>query len=265
MRSLFNESIVAVLTAMLFLSVAMAQDGQQGGNVLFNKLNNGPGGPAPRHDLSGSWAGPVQAQLGDVPAMTPLGKQLFSANRPERQFDVKQTNDNFVKTCDPMGFPYNVVYEIRGIAFGTMPDRILVLSQMQRVWREVWMDGRELPKNVGGTEKGSPDPRYYGYSVGHWEGDNTLVIETTGLDEKTWLDLRGYPHSVGAHVEERYTRPDHNDLQLTITVDDPKMYTKAFVLGKANFKWIPNQELDEQLCVPSDIVEYMKLIGNPSN
>ena len=164
-----------------------------------------------------------------------------------------------------MGFPYNAVYEIRGIAFGTMPDRILVLSQMQRVWREVWMDGRELPKNVGGAEKGSPDPRYYGYSVGHWEGDNTLVIDTTGLDEKTWLDLRGYPHSVDAHVQERYTRPDHNDLQLTIMVDDPKMCTKPFTLGTASFKWIPNQELDEQLCVPSDIIEYMKLIGNLSN
>jgi hypothetical protein len=66
-------------------------------------------------------------------------------------------------------------------------------------------------------------------------------------------------------VEERYTRPDHNDLQLTITVDDPKMYTKPFTLGTASFKWIPNQELDEQLCVPSDIIEYMKLIGNLSN
>jgi hypothetical protein len=188
MRSRFQPATIAILTAILFTSIAIARGPQQGGNVLFNKLNNGPGGPAPRHDLSGSWTGPVQAQLGEVPPMTPLGKQLFSANKPERQFNVKGTNDNFVKTCDPMGFPYNAVYEIRGIAFGTMPDRILVLSQMQRVWREVWMDKRELPKNVGGTEKGSPDPRYYGYSVGRWEGDNTLVIDTTGLDEKTWLD-----------------------------------------------------------------------------
>jgi len=265
MRRALPPARIALLIVILFTSVAMAQGAQQGGNVLFNKLNNGPGGPAPRHDLSGSWTGPVQAQMGEVPPMTPLGKQLFSANKPERQFNVKGTNDNFVRTCDPMGFPYNAVYEIRGIAFGTMPDRILVLSQMQRVWREVWMDGRELPKNVGGAEKGSPDPRYYGYSVGHWEGDNTLVIDTTGLDEKTWLDLRGYPHSVDAHVQERYTRPDHNDLQLTIMVDDPKMYTKPFSLGTASFKWIPNQELDEQLCVPSDIIEYMKLIGNLSN
>lgn len=69
------------------------------------------------------------------------------------------------------------------------------------------MDGRALPKNVSGTEKGARDPRYYGYSVGHWEGDNTLVIETSGLDDRTWLDLRGYPHTVDAHVEERFTTP----------------------------------------------------------
>ena len=261
MRNTFNGAMIATMTLVLFSSVVMAQNVQQGGNVLLN-ASSGAGGPAPRHDLTGAWTGPVQAQLGEVPPMTDLGKKLSSANKPERQFSVKETNDSFVKTCDPMGFPYNAVYEIRGMAFGNIADRIIILSQYQRVWREVWMDGRELPKNVGGTEKGSPDPRYYGYSVGHWDGDNTLVIETTGLDEKTWLDLRGYPHSIDARVEERYTRPDHNDLQLTITVDDPKMYTKPFVLGKANFKWVSNQELDEQLCVPSDIIEYMKLIGN---
>ena len=261
----------ALACALFFSPFAMAQaappQGGNGGNgnVLYNKLNNGPGGPAPSHDLSGFWTGPIQAQPGEAPSMTPLGKQEFSANKPERQFNVKGTNDNFVKTCDPMGFPYNAIYEIRGLGFSTMSDRVMLFYQMQRVWREVWTDGRPLPKNVGGTEKGALDPRYYGYSVGHWESDNTFVIETTGLDEKTWLDPHGYPHSVDAHVEERYSRPDHNDLQLTVTVDDPKMYTKPFVLGTSKYRWIPDQELDEQLCVPSDILEYMKLVGDLSN
>jgi len=106
MRSRFQPATIALLTVILFTSVAMAQGAQQGGNVLFNKLNNGPGGPAPRHDLSGSWTGPVQAQLGDVPPMTPLGKQLFSTNKPERQFNVKGTNDYFVKTCDPVSYTH---------------------------------------------------------------------------------------------------------------------------------------------------------------
>ena len=87
-------------------------------------------------------------------------------------------------------------------------------------------------------------------------------LATTGLDERTWLDLRGYPHTVDAHVEERYTRVDHNDLKLTVTVDDPTLYTKPFVLGTANFTWLPSQELDEQLCVPSDLLHYMKSMGD---
>ena len=83
MRRALPPARIALLIVILFTSVAMAQGAQQGGNVLFNKLNNGPGGPAPRHDLSGSWTGPVQAQMGEVPPMTPLGKQLFSANKPD--------------------------------------------------------------------------------------------------------------------------------------------------------------------------------------
>lgn len=187
----------------------------------------------------------------------------MSANKPEPQFHIAGTNDSYARMCDPLGFPRNMVFELRGIAFATMPGRIVVLNQYQRAWREIWMDGRELPKNVGGTAKDAPDPRYYGYSVGHWEGDNTLVVETTGLDDKTWLTRMGYPHSMDAHVHEHYVRPDHNDLQLTITVDDPKIYTKTFVLGSVNFKWVPDQQLVEQLCVPSEMLQYLNLIGDP--
>jgi hypothetical protein len=93
--------------------------------------------------------------------------------------------------------------------------------------------------------------------------DYTFVIDTTGLDDKTWLNGAGYPHSIEAHVQERYTRVDHNDLQLTVTVDDPKLYTKPFVLGKAGFKWLPDQQLAEQLCVPSEMVQYLNIIGDP--
>ena len=126
------------------------------------------------------------------------------------------------------------------------------------------MDGRPLPKNVGASGKDAPDPRYYGYSVGHWEGDNTLVVDTTGLDENTWLTDAGYPHSIDAHVQERFTRTDHNDLELTSTVDDPKFYTKPFSLGTEYFRWVPDQILDERLCIPSNVIEYLKAVGDPA-
>jgi len=264
----------AALAAVLVLSAAAISLHAQGqapaggalANTQYNKLqNSGPGGPAPKRDFTGSWAGPIQIDSSVVPPpLTPFGQKLLSENKPEAQYHVADTNDTFARMCDPLGFPRNMVFEIRGIAFAAMADRIIVLNQYQRAWREIWMDGRELPKEVGSTAKGAPDPRYYGYSVGHWEGDNTLVVDTTGLDEKTWLTRAGYPHTVAAVVHERYVRTDHNDLQLTLTLDDPKIYTQTLKLGTADFKWIPDQQLEEQMCIPSEMLQYLTIVADPA-
>jgi hypothetical protein len=117
---------------------------------------------------------------------------------------------------------------------------------------------------VGGTGKDALDPRYNGYSVGHWEDDYTLVVDTTGLDGRSWATKSGYPHSMDARVQERYTRMDHNDLKLTVTLDDPKIYTKPFFIGTVYFRWVPNQQMDEKLCVPSEVLEYLKTMGDPA-
>jgi len=91
-----------------------------------------------------------------------------------------------------------------------------------------------------------------------------LVVDTTGLDDRSWLDRDGHPHTVQAHVQERFTRTDHNNLEVTITVDDPTIYTKPFSLGTVYFKWIPNQIFDERLCIPSETIEYLKSVGDPA-
>jgi len=90
------------------------------------------------------------------------------------------------------------------------------------------------------------------------------VIDTVGSDDRSWLINQGSPHSVGAHVEERYTRVDHNHLELTVTMDDPKIYTKPFVLATSGFMWIPTQEAEEQLCVPSEAIVYVNTIAVPA-
>ena len=113
--------------------------------------------------------------------------------------------------------------------------------------------------------KGGPDTTWYGYSVGHWDGDHTLVVDTTGVDDRSWVDRRGYPHSVDMHVEERYTRLDHDILELTVTIDDPKIYTKPFVVATNRFRWIPNQEDEEQLCVPSEMIIVFQYIALPAD
>jgi hypothetical protein len=278
MRNLLTGVITGLATALVLSSFASAQAPQSqqetravaGWKYIPTDRAVGPGGPAPKRDLTGTWAGPRSGagvpdnERSDKPVMTPLGQQLFEGNKPLGKFSPAGTNDPSVRYCDPFGFPRSAVAEIRGLSFATMPDRIVVLTQFFAVWREIWMDGRALPKNVGSTDKNSPDPRFNGYSVGHWEGDDTLVVDTTGLDERTWLSGAGYPHTMNAHVQERYTRTSHNDLHLTVTVDDPTLYTKPFVLSVSSFRWIPNQQLDEKMCVPSETIEYLKAVGDPA-
>ncbi|HYT06651.1 MAG TPA: hypothetical protein VEL77_03290 [Rugosimonospora sp.] len=233
----------------------------------------GDGGPAPKRDLTGTWAGPgsgaavprgINAQDPTAPPLTPLGKQLYDQNKPIGKYSPAGTNDPHNRYCDPFGFPQNMTNEIRGMTITALPNRTFILIQYMDVWREIWTDGRALPATVGGSGKDALDPRYNGYSVGHWEDDYTFVVDTTGLDDTTWTTKNGYPHSIDAHVQERFKRIDKNDLTLTITMDDPKLYTQQFFLGEEHFRWIPNQQLDDFTCIPSQVQEYLKEMGDPA-
>ena len=278
MRNLLVRSniglMAGLLTVLAFSPAAIGQTampqkaaapGTKDSLYRGNKLKPNPesGGPAPVHDVSGSWAGNLTPERLEIPPLTPLGQKLFSLNKPETEVGTGHSNDP-LNTCDPVGLPRNTVFETRGLAFGTMgPDKIVVLHQYQRIWRYVWMDGKhELPKSID-TKDGVP-ARWYGYSIGHWDGDNTLVIDTVGSNDQSWLDKAGHPHSVNAHIQERYTRVDHNHMNMVVTVDDPTIYTKPFTLSKNEYQWIPDQEAEEQICVPSEMINYMNLISDPA-
>jgi hypothetical protein len=261
------RSIIGLVAVLAFSSLAMAQSSGPGTKESLyngNKLKKNPatGGPAPVHDVSGSWAGNLTPERFEIPPLTPLGQKMMSLNKPETEVGTGHSNDP-MNTCDPLGVPRNLVFENRGLAFATMPDRIAVLHQYQRVWRYAWTDGKhELPTKFD-TKDGAPS-RFYGYSAAHWDGDFTLVIDTAGINDQTWLDKAGHPHSANAHIQERYTRVDHNHMEMTATVDDPTVYTKSFVLAKNEYQWIPDQEAEEQICVPSEMIRYMSLISTPA-
>ncbi|HZP34613.1 MAG TPA: hypothetical protein VFB23_14745 [Candidatus Acidoferrales bacterium] len=259
---------VAVAAALISGLLAVAQDTptKRSGQVeqrppsTYQKMAaEGPGGPAPVHDMTGFWNGPLEPKFGETPSLTAFGESKFKKNIPD-PFSA-HSNDPW-RVCDPFGFPRSATNETRGLAFAPMPEGIVIMTQYQKIWRMVWMDGRELPKNVG--TRGGSSSRWYGYSIGHWDGDNTLVVETTGVDDSTWIDRRGYPHSVDMHVTERYTRVDRNDLELSVTIDDPKMYTKPFLEVTNKFKFTPKQLEDEQLCVPSQAIDYLNTIAIPA-
>jgi len=279
MRNRVAASVVALVAALACSSIVFAQRGQgrQGGPAVregfisegIPKMPNPPG-PAPKRDLSGAWVGPANTNKPEpVPPMTPAGEAQFKLRKAYGAASQAQnpgaSNDPFI-TCDPLGFPRNLLAHAitsrGGTLFGSAPDRILIAHEQQRVWREIWMDGRALPKAV--DVRGAPESRYYGYSVGHWENDHTLVIDTTGLDDRTWLDEAGHPHSPMAHIQERYTRADQYNMQVTVTVDDPKFYTKPWTWMRANFYWMKAQEFAETMCIPSEALEYRDTLAKPS-
>ncbi|MGH7968239.1 MAG: hypothetical protein ACREIC_05865, partial [Limisphaerales bacterium] len=224
-----------------------------------------PPGPAPKHDLTGAWVGPQNMMEDPVPPMTPAGEAAFKTHKPKTAAQPWGGNDPY-QTCDPLGFPRNLIAQAvsaRGqMWFEPVPNRMTILYGQQRVWRDVWMDGRQLPAKV--DARGYPDARFYGYSIGHWEDDSTFVIDTTGVDERTWLDEHAHPHSTDAHFQERYTRVDQYNLRLTVTIDDPKFYTKPWAVLKANYYWMKDQDFTETFCVPSEALAYRDKLANPS-
>jgi hypothetical protein len=212
-----------------------------------------PGGPAPRRDISGTWdagaagiGGAAQEKEREAARapFTPLGEQMVARNRPgngPRAGRVSEINDPLSTLGDPTGFPRLVLYELRPLHIVQTPNQVLMLYMFEKRWRVIWTDGRTLPAN--------PDPRWYGYSVGRWEDDSTLVVETVGTDDRTWLDNSGDPHSDRLRVVERYHRVSQNVMELTVTIDDPQVYTKP---------WAARNRLPMKLMPPgTDLMEMI--------
>ena len=245
--------------------------------------------PAPRHDVSGIWDAWTEGGIEpkgalEHPALgaddrqdsvsgqpdernilhplpyTPAGLEALKANKPAvgiRAVPAVLTNDP-VDSCEPPGFPRTELFEFRVIELAQTKNQVLFLNQFYDNWRIIWTDGRELPGD-------SEAPRWNGYSVGKWEDDYTLVVKTVGLDERTWLDNAGRPHSSDLRVEERFHRVDYETLELTVTINDPKMYTEPWLaLNKFVLHRLPDDfDPEEFICSPSEVAEYNKSVGSP--
>ena len=154
---------------------------------------------------------PVERVI-DVP-MQPWAKQLYDQRQANLSVDDPEGK------CLPPGiprlyatpFPFQV-YQV--------PDRVIFIFEGgAHIWRVVYTDGRPHVKD--------PNPSFVGDSVGHWEGD-TLVVDTIGFNETTWLDQEGHPHTEALHTIERFTRQDESTLHYEVTIDDPKVFTRPW-------------------------------------
>ena len=265
MRTGLMASVV-VATLAIGASDAMAQTWSFPGlgNAEFNAIT--AGGPPPRRDLTGAWD-PGQAGIAGgenyfsgrtVAPFTARGKEMVSRNQPGHgpfSAKVSEGNDPLTTRGDPSGFPRIVNYEFRPIRIVHTPNAVLMLYSFNQTWRIIWTDGRKLPED--------PDPRWFGYSVGRWENDTTFIVDTVGMTDRTWVDSGGFPHSEGMKVQERYQRTGVNVIELTVTIDDPEIYTKPWISrDKLPLKRLPdNTDFLEQVYAASEVTGYKEDIA----
>jgi hypothetical protein len=203
-------------------------------------------GPAPRTpdgkpDLSGIWEPPAPPKYlrdlaadlkpGDV-SMLPWAEALY-----KERLSGAWARDEPDANCLPQGVP-KIDAAPAPYRFIQMPGMIVVIYEAFTQWRQIFTDGRELPKD--------PNPSWFGYSVGRWEGD-TLVVNSIGFNGKAWLDQVGHPSTDALHVIERFRRVNFGQLEIQVTIDDPKAYTKPWTATE-RVQLRPNTELIEFIC-----------------
>lgn len=210
--------------------------------------------PAPRMadgkpDLSGIWylhfdacgpfgcadyqAGPeffnFGAKLAGGPPYLPWAAALV------KEREAQLAKDDPIGLCRPGGlFRFHTFPPPRKVV--QLPNLMLILSERDVTYRQVFIDGRPLPVD--------PEPTWNGYSVGRWEGD-ALVVQTNGLRDGTWIDRRGSPLTAAARVTERFSRINIGRLDIEVTIDDPKAYSRPWTVT-----------LNQDLAVDTELLDY---------
>ena len=160
-------------------------------------------------------------------------------------YDYNSRNDSKYDPegyCLPPGGPRMMAtpYPMEIVQLPEQKRILMIFEGATHIWREIYMDGRPHPQGD------ALNPTYLGHSVGRWEGD-TLVIDSVGFNEATWLDYYGHPHTDQLHVVERFSRPNKNTLHFEALIDDPGAYSKSFSLSW-DIPWRANAELVEYIC-----------------
>ena len=230
--------------------------------------------PAPRAadgkpDLSGIWGSPGWREIGagsgvsgtggapGTPAVLPRGPGLFfdigsgvagglpfqpSGLALKKQRMADNMKDNPDAHCLPMGnMQFHTHPQPRKII--QAPKVIVILYEGNAGIRQIFLDGRPLPNN-------DPQPWWYGYSTGKWEG-NTLVVQTSGFRDEGWLDVAGSTLTAQATMTERFRRPNFGTLEIEVTVNDPKAYTRPWTVNFTQ-RLLPDEELIEFICAENE-------------
>jgi|RhiMetdeSRZDD1v2_1073273.scaffolds.fasta_scaffold22597_5 hypothetical protein len=240
-----------------------------------NFLPIGPPSPLPSSkvpDLSGDWAlglggigqslsaadpgGRMRGKEPDIP-YKPWALAYTMAQVPPTGPDAKyETNtDPAIHYCEPLGLGRIYMYPAK-TKFIQTPEAVYILHELGPAFRVIWLNAKHPD---------DPDPQYWGHSIGWYENGDTLVVDTIGVNDKSWLDQLGHPHTENLHFVERYKRVDDKTLQLDMTVDDPAAYTGPWpgrrnftksTTGFMRFMWV---------CSVRDNNEHYEKVGAPGN
>ncbi len=190
------------------------------------------GANAPRSNPAGfpgrlSWYMPKGVEIPLQPWAEALFNQRaanFGGGRPSQR-------------CLPHGIPDAMLYG-GPLKIVQTPGLTMFLYETFNHYRQIFTDGRPFPRD--------PEPAWFGYSVAKWDG-GAFVVDSQGFNDQTWLDDTGLPHTDAMHTTERFRRRDFGHLDLQLTVDDPKAYTKPWSVN-IGFDLLPDTELIEMIC-----------------
>jgi hypothetical protein len=230
--------------------VPRAADGKPDLSGVWEITRDPNAPPAARGGRGGGGGG---SPFGNIGNSTQGGApyQSWAADLVKKRM-ADNSKDNPDAHCLPMGIAQLNAHLYPRKIIQTPKEVLLIYEASGTTIREVFLDGRPLPK------KEDVEPWYNGYSVGHWDGD-TLVIETTGFVDDGWLDVRGSPLTSAAKITERFRRPKFGSLELEETIDDPKAYTQPFT-AKVFYRFSPDTQLIEFVCLDKDATHY---VGGP--
>lgn len=239
---------------------------------LKNFLPIGPPAPLPASkvpDLSGAWGIGIPAIGHSMSAADPMGRmrgkepdipylpwaleytmRQTPPTGPDHKFELN--TDPYIHTCEPLGLGRIYMYPAK-TKFVQTPEAVYILHELGPTFRIVWLNAKH-PED--------PDPQYWGHSIGWYENDNTLVVDTVGVNNRSWLDQLGHPRTEKLHFIERYWRVGDR-IQVDMTIDDPGAYTKPWpgrriltrsTTGFMRYQWV---------CSVRDNNENYDKIGRP--
>ena len=267
-----NRLVVSATAVMTLLTVSLILRAQAAAPSQAPTARN-RSGAAKIADLSGDWApDPRRGGIGQSLSMSDIGgrnrgneddipyqpwaraKTLSEKTSTGADPRFDETTDPQVLFCEPPGVPHIYLWPIK-TKFIQTPEAVYILHELGPYFRIVWLNSKH-PADA--------DPQWWGHSIGRYENGNTLVVDTVGFNDKTWLDQMGHPHTEQLHLIERYKRVDQNTLELDMTIDDPGAYTKLwnahrnFALSKTGFLRY------QQICSVRENQQFFDNLGKPA-